>query len=283
MGHDRGPDHAGRETPGSAVRILADIVAIEKLDPRRAGEVLAEHVARASLERLLVAHHGFDGPGPVGTGEFLGVGFAALDDRDCEPILRHQPVALETGRYFLGRLRLGGVERMGLLPKEFRRAEEQACSQLPADHVVPQVHQQGQIAVGLDPVLHAVGDDRLARGSDRKPLVERLTSGVGNPCDLRVEALDVLGFLFEEGLGNEEREVDVAVARSLDVAVKFGLHRFPDRVAVGSDDHAAANRRVVGQFCLQDNVVIPARKVLGLTRDAGYETLLGHAFLLRTI
>jgi hypothetical protein len=63
VGHDRGPDHARREAPRRAVRVLADVVAVEELDAGGPREVLAEHVARAGLERLLVAHHGFDAPG----------------------------------------------------------------------------------------------------------------------------------------------------------------------------------------------------------------------------
>ena len=142
------------------------------------------------------------------------------------------------------------MERVGLLPQELGRSQEQPRSQLPADNVVPQVHQQRQVTVRLDPVLHAVRDDGLAGGSDRQPVVEILAARSRDPGHLGIEALDVLGFLLEQRARHEQWEIDVAVAGRLDVAVELVAHRFPDRVAVGPDDHAAANGRVVGQLCL---------------------------------
>ncbi len=172
---------------------------------------------------------------------------------------------------------LRGVEGVRLLPQELGGAQEQARAQLPADDVVPQVHEQRQVPVGLDPVLDRVRDDRLRRRPDGERLLELLAARVGHPRDLRVEALDVLGFLLQQRLGHEQREVDVAVARALDVPVQLVAHRLPDRVAVRPDDHAAAHRGVVRQLRLEDHVVVPAGKVLRLAVDAGAETGLGHA------
>ena len=257
--------------------MLADVVRVQELDVGGARKVLAEHVARAGLEGLLVAHHRFDAPGEVRAGELLAVRLAALDDRDGQPFLGHLPVAFEAGRdLFLGLL-LGGMEGVSLLPQELRRAQEEPRPQLPPNDVVPDVHLERQVAVGLDPVLHAVGDDRLAGRADREPFIERLSAGVGDPGDLRIEALDVLGFLLQQRLRHEQREVDVVVPGRLDIGVQLPLHRLPDRVAVRPDDHAAAYRRVVGQFALQDDVVVPPREVLGLPGDAIDETLFGHA------
>ena len=115
-------------------------------------------------------------------------------------------------------------------------------------------------------------------------LVGRMASGssssfaarAGDPGDLRVEALDVIGLPVEQGLGHEQREVDVVVPGGLDVAVELVAHRLPDGEAVGPDDHAAAHRRVAGQLCLQDDVVVPAGEVLRLTGQLTDETGLGH-------
>jgi hypothetical protein len=211
-----------------------------------------------------------------GAGELLVVGLATLDHRDGQPILGHRAVRLETGRDLVGCLLLRGVEGVRLLPQELRGPQEEPRAQLPAHDVVPQVHQQGQVAVRLDPVLYDLGDERLRRGADGQPLGELLAAGMSDPCDLWVEALDVLGFLLEQRLGHEEREIDVLVAGALDVPVQLVPHRFPDRVAVGADDHAAAHRRVVSELGLSDHVVVPAREVLRLLGDARDETVFGH-------
>ena len=233
--------------------------------PAALREVLAEHVAGARLERLAVAHHRLDGvacrrrPGTSRCGAL-----AAADDGDGQPVLGRGAVRLEAGRDLVGRLLLGGVEGVRLLPQELGGAQEEPRAQLPADDVVPQVHEQRQVAVGLDPVLDRLGDDRLAGRPDGQPLGQLLAAGVGDPGDLWVEALDVLGFLLEQRARHEQREVDVLVAGALDVAVQLVAHRFPDREAVRPDDHAAAHRRVVGQLRLEDDVVVPAREVLRL-------------------
>ena len=44
----------------------------------------------------------------------------------------------------------------------------------------------------------------------------------------------------------------------------------------GPDDHAAPHRRVAGQLGLQDQVVVPAGEVLGLTGQVADETGVGH-------
>jgi hypothetical protein len=80
-------------------------------------------------------------------------------------------------------------------------------------------------------------------------------------------SVDVLGLLHQELFGYEQREVPVLVAARLDHVVEGPLDPLPDRVAVGPDDHAAADRRVVGQLRLPHHVGVPAVEVLGHPRD----------------
>ena len=147
------------------------VVAVQELDARGLGEVLAEHVARARLERLAVTHHRLDrvrcrsAPGNVSFSRL-----AAADDGDGEPVLGTLRGSLEAGRDLVGRFLLRGMEGVRLLPQELGRAQEEARAQLPADDVVPQVEEQRQVAIGLDPVLDLLGDDRLARRPDGQPL-----------------------------------------------------------------------------------------------------------------
>src|SRR5690606_34119568 len=71
----------------------------------------------------------------------------------------------------------------------------------------------------------------------------------------------------------------VLVTGRLKAAVQPALHTFPQLVAVGLDDHAAAHRRIVRQVSLLHNIGIPAGKVFALRGDAllGHDRLLLHA------
>ena len=54
-------------------------------------------------------------------------------------------VEIENPEYFLHGLLMVRVRGVAFLPKEFRRAQEHARAQFPADHVGPLVEQQRQI------------------------------------------------------------------------------------------------------------------------------------------
>ena len=103
----------------------------------------------------------------------------------------------------VGLVDVGGV---ALLPQELGRAQEQPGPQLPAHDVVPQVEQQRQVAVALDPLGHVLADDRLAGRADDDRLLELLAAGVGDDRQLGAEPLDVLGLPLEVALGDEQRE-----------------------------------------------------------------------------
>jgi hypothetical protein len=86
---------------------------------------------------------------------------------------------------------------------------------------------------------------------------------VGHHRALLGEALDVLGLLLKEGLGDEQREVGVAVPRRLEHRVHVALDVLPQGVAPRFDDHAAADRRILGQVGGADDLLIPLGVVLG--------------------
>ncbi len=76
------PIEARGKTPRSGPAILLHAILVEIFDLERFGEILAEVVRRSGLQRLAVAHHGFDGIGVVGAGESLGVGLSARESRE---------------------------------------------------------------------------------------------------------------------------------------------------------------------------------------------------------
>ena len=69
--------------------------------------------------------------------------------------------------------------------------------------------------------------------------------------------------------GMKQREVGVDVPGRLEPVVERALHLLPDRVAVRADDHAALDRRVVGELGAPDHVQVPLGEVLGLLGDLG--------------
>src|SRR5437660_12455569 len=78
----------------------------------------------------------------------------------------------------------------------------------------------------------------------------------------------MLGFLLQKALRNEQGEIDVLVIGLLEAVVQLALCEFPNRVAVGLDDHAAFDD--LGGFrhiALQNHVLIPGGKVLASCRN----------------
>ena len=160
---------------------------------------------------------------------------------------------------------------MAFLPEEFRGAQEHARAQFPADHVGPLVQQHRQIAPALNPLGEEVADDGLRRRPDHVRLFEFLAAGDGDHRQFRREAFDVLGFLLQEALRDQQREIDVLVVGGLEALVEFALQHFPDGVAVGLDDHAALDD--FGGFrhvALQYDVLIPGGKVLRACSDGRF-------------
>ena len=163
---------------------------------------------------------------------------------------------------------------MPFLPEELGGAEEEAGAHLPAHDVAPLVDQDGQVAIALDPLRVHGADDGLGRRSDDERLLEH-GLGIGDEravrrmdepvvCDDRAllrEALHVFGLLLQEGLGDEQREVGIAVARLLEHGVEVALDVLPDRVAPRLDDHAPTDGRVLGEVGGADDLLVPLRVV----------------------
>ena len=209
----------------------------------------------ASLERLTVLHHGLDGVRLEGAGEAFAGRLHATHDGHGHVVLRKVGIdALHLNGLLLGLL-AGGVGRVTLLPEEFGGAEEEARAHLPTHDVGPLVDEDRQVAVGLDPVLIRVPNDRFGGGTDDELFLESggwvdydtaPVRGVLEPVmrhdgAFLGEAFHMIGLAAEEGFGDEQGEVSVLVARLLELVVQDALHAFPDGVAVGLDDHAAAD------------------------------------------
>ncbi len=67
----------------------------------------------------------------------------------------------------------------------------------------------------------------------------------------------MLGLTGKEGFGDEEREVGVDVAGGFEHSVELVLHLFPDGIAIGFDDHAAADGALLGKVGADDELIVP--------------------------
>ena len=262
MGHDDRADHAGGNAPAGRPGELLIAIGILELDLERLGEVLAEEVARSGLERLRVAHHRLAGVGVKRAGEALAGRLDAFDDGQRQVFLHDLGVdaehLLRLGLRFVTR----GMGSMALLPEELRRAQEQAGTLLPAHDVAPLVDQQGQIAPRLHPLGEHRADHRLRRGTDDERLFQLFAAGVRDDRALGREALNVLSLLLEIRRGDQQREIGIDVSRLFKSLVELGLDDLPHGIAGGTDDHAAAHGRVIGQLGHLDDVEIPLRIIL---------------------
>ncbi len=257
-------------------------VGAQELDVLRVGEILAQKVAGAGLQGLLVLHHRLDGVGVDGAGEALMGRFFTLDHRHGHGAFGELAVdlvhLLGFGDGFLGR----GVGGVALLPEELGGAQEQAGAHFPAHDVAPLVDQDRQVAVGLDPAGERGADDGLGgRAHDQR--LFQLALGVGHQTTLAIvhqtvmgdhraflgEAFDVLGLLLKERLGDEQREVGILVAGGLELLIQVALHVLPQGIAPGLDHHAAAHIGIFGQVGGAHDLLVPLGVVLGASRRDG--------------
>ena len=76
---------------------------------------------------------------------------------------------------------------------------------------------------------------------------------------------------------DEQREIDVVMASSLDPVVEQALHPLPDTVTPRLDHHAAAHARFFGHVGCGDHVLVPGGEIVGAARvqrmaDIGHKT-----------
>ena len=213
-------------------------------------------------------HHAFDGVGVDRAGEPFAGRLFTFDHRHRHVILGERGVNIQHAERFFDGLLLGGMGRMAFLPEKFGRAQKQPGAQFPADDIGPLVDQDRQIAIRLHPLGIHRADDRFAGGPNHERFF-KLTGGHQPAAGGRFEpmmrhhgaflgeSLDVGRLFFQVTQRNEERKIGVLMARVFEHLVQHSLHVFPDGIAPRLDDHAAADRRILGQIGPFDGLLIP--------------------------
>ena len=122
--------------------------------------------------------------------------------------------------------------------------------------------------MALDPLREEMADQGFRGGAEDIGLLECFPAGDGHQGKLWRKALHMLRLLLHEALRDQQREVNVLMARGLKAIVQLALDDFPNGVAVGLDDHAPLDDfSRLGHVPLQDDILIPGREVFGAGRD----------------
>ena len=242
-------------------------------DVERLGEVLTEVVRRAGLQRAAVAHQRLDRVGAQRAGELLALGSSCPSSPASRAPTRRPPCRDRGSSASLLRPRPRFRAPCALPARGTRSCagtDSVTFSQRTTfAHWLIRIgrsrHDCTHFAYIVPMIASEVGRTTSFSSSSSPPRVRDIR-------DLRREAFDVLGFLGQQAVGDEQRKVRVDVSGRLDPRVERLLDQLPDRVAVRPDDHAALDRRVVGQLGSPHDVEIPAREILRTGCDFGDET-----------
>ena len=141
----------------------------------------------------------------------------------------------------------------------------------PAHDVRPLIDEDRQIAVRFDPLRVHRADQDFRRRPDCQRLGQLFGAAARYPRNLRGETFDVLGFLSEQTLGNEERKVGVFVSGRLKARVEIFLQIFPQTESVRAQHDAAAHRRVRDELRAQTDGGVPCGEVGRFRRDLPHD------------
>ena len=167
-------------------------VLIQKLNVERLGEILSEIVRSARLQALAVVHHRFHAESRDRAREFFLFRLAAREYGYGEAGFGKFFIDAQHFHGLFHRLFLGSVDGVPFLPQKLAGTEERAGGLFPAHDVRPLVYENGQIAVGLQPLGIHFADDGLAGRTDHERLREFFAARVRDDGDFGRKALHVL-------------------------------------------------------------------------------------------
>ena len=114
----------------------------------------------------------------------------------------------------------------------------------------------------MDNVGIMLAEQRFTGGPHAQALLQLFLAAHGDPRHLRGKALYMVFFLLQQALGDEHGHIDILVTGRFEHAVEDMLDIFPDGVAVGTNDHTAADAAVIDQLRLFDHIGVPLGKIV---------------------
>ena len=222
---------------------------------------------RARLQTFAVVHHRLHAESGNGARKLFLFRLPAREYGDGEASLGEFLINAEHLHRLFHRLLFGGVGGMALLPQKFAGPEEGAGGLFPPHDVRPLVDEDGQIAVGLQPLGIHFTENRLACRADDEGLGERFAAADRHDRNFRRKSFDVLRLARHIAVRDKQREIGILMPRRLDARVQLLLDVFPDGVTVRTDYHRTLDGAVIDEFRLDDDVRIPTGKIRFNIRD----------------
>ena len=220
-----------------------------------------------ALQRIAVVHHGLDGIGSLSTCKLFLLGFLTNDGGNRQCIAIEVTVNVQHLDGLFLSLLCSFVHGVTLLPKELGGTQERTGGLFPTHDVAPLVVQLGQVTVGLNDIAIVLAEQRLGGGADGQALGQLVLTADRDPSTLGSKALYVILLLLQKGFGDQHGHIYIFVARGLESCIQILLDIFPDRIAVGTDNHAAVHAGIVNQLGLLDNVGVPLTEINVHGRD----------------
>ena len=226
---------------------------------KRLGKVLPKKVRRAGLQSLAVLHHGFNAIGFQSPGKTFVGRFNAFNHGHGHKLFGKFGIHIKHLAGFLFGFLARGVGGVAFLPQKFGRAQKQTGAHFPTHHIGPLVYQNRQIAIRLNPALIGIPDNGFGGRAHNKfffqtgrrvhthpAVVVGFKAIVRYHRALFGKPFHVVGLAREKRFWYKERKISILMTRVFEHLIQSRLHFFPNGVAVGLDDHAAAHRRTLG-------------------------------------
>lgn len=111
-----------------------------------------------------------------------------------------------------------------------------------------------QIPMRLNPFSKEGVHHGLRGWTDSDWLGQLGLAGLGNPSNFRSKVGDVSLLSLQGLIGDKDRKIGIADSQLLDLLVKEGLDKLPDRISPGTENVTARDVVVLNEFSFQNNL-----------------------------
>ena len=254
MRHHERTYQAGAHTPTGSPYIFLLVFLTQEFYFKSFSEILPEEMRSASLERLAILHQCFNTISVFSARKSFTRRFNSPHYGKGHIFFREFSINFQHFFCFLHCFLCSGMRGMTFLPEKFSRTEEKPCTHFPTHHVGPLVHQDGQVAVTLDPVLVGIPDNGFTGGTHHQFFFQ-FCLGINNQFSLVIgislqavmcyhraflgKTFGIFFFSFKKAFGNKEREIGILVTGILEHFVQHITHIFPEGITIRFNDHTS--------------------------------------------
>ena len=230
-------------------------------------------MAGTGLQCFTVVHQAFDGECVCCARETFFFCFFAFDNRNSQYVTAEISIYVQHSQSFFLCFFCGSMCGMTFLPQKFHSTQERTCCFFPTYNGAPLVVKFRQVAVGLDDVCVVFAEQCFGSRANADTFFQFFVAAVGYPSNFGCEAFYMVFFFLQQAFGDEHGHVYVFMTCCFEAFIQLFLDQFPDCVAIGTDDHAALQRRIFCQVSFFYNVRIPLGEIQLHIGDGFYKFL----------